>query len=315
MKILVAGGKGFIGSYVVEKLCNLGHQIHVLDNEETYDLISRNNLQKLYQWRQRNWNKSVSGMVGCVTDRNSVLSAFSTRPDVVIHLASYPRARIVNENPIVGVNNIIGGTINLLDHCRHFDVKRFVFVSSSMIYGDFDDGVKENANTKPTSVYGEAKLASERFCKHFEKYFGLEYVIVRPSGVYGPGDTNDRVVSKFLCQAKNNHDILCHTGVNKVDFTYVEDAADGIIKSALVEEAKNLSFNIGSGQGTELNNIAGEIVSMCGSASNIKHVEKESIYPRRGALDVSRAVDILGYQPRVKLIQGLKKLKEWHDEF
>ena len=156
MKILVVGGNGFIGSKVVEILSNTKHDITVMDNSVTYWVISKEKLRELYKYRQRNW-KSVMTLDGDVSNRNDVLKAFRGPPDIVIHLASYPRAKIVNNNPMLGVKNIVEGTVNLLWHCDKLKIKKFVFISSSMIYGHFSDGAKEDADSKPTRLYGESK--------------------------------------------------------------------------------------------------------------------------------------------------------------
>ena len=315
MKILVTGGEGFIGSWIVEQLCELKHQVYTLDNHDTYGLINADQLKHLHNWRQRNWADKVFKSKGTVTDRDKLLGMFQHRPEVVIHLASYPRAKIVHQNPTLGIDNIIGGTINLLEHCQNFGVKRFVFVSSSMIYGNFQDGVKEGDDTKPLNIYGEAKLAAERFCKHYQKFHGVEYVIARPSGVYGPGDIPDRVVTTFYDRAIKNEKITVHKGIGAVDFTYVEDAADGIIRCATTPGAANLSFNISSGEGTELKNLARHIVSITESKSEIIEEGRNQMYPARGALDISRARDLLGYNPQTSLLKGLNKYHEWYQNF
>ncbi len=234
MKILVTGGKGFIGSKIVEMLSQEGHQLTVVDNEDTYGIMSKQDLFSLYEWRMRNWvTKNVQFIPGDVLNRLICLKAFSYSPDIVIHLATYPRAKIVDNDPIMGVPKVINTTTNLLWHAEKFGVRKFVYVSSSMVYGDFADGTKEDAKTKPKNIYGEAKLAGERLVKLFSKRDGLNYNIVRPSGVYGPGDMPDRVVSKFFENAMQNKAITLHNGKNKVDFTYRQDAARGIIMAAL----------------------------------------------------------------------------------
>jgi|TARA_R110000737_G_scaffold123765_1_gene155846 nucleoside-diphosphate-sugar epimerase len=309
MKILVTGGYGFIGSRIVEKLSAMGHSISVLDNSEDYGVISKEELKKLYTWRQRNW-PHVHQVHGDVTDKLNVLTAFKSTPDVVIHLASYPRAKIVNNDPVFGTNNIIGGTVNLLWHCQHMSVKKFVFVSSSMIYGHFSDGTREDADTKPNNIYGEAKLSAERMVKHYHSQYGINYAIVRPSGVYGPGDMEDRVLSKFFRRAMNNETIEVHDGDNRVDFTYVEDTADGIIKAAL-SDVSNKSFNITAGNATSLRTAAEKIIALTGSKSNIVDTGANKLYPKRGTLDITRAKDLLGYQPKTLFDEGLKKYYEW----
>jgi nucleoside-diphosphate-sugar epimerase len=229
MKYLITGGLGFIGSKIIEQLSNDGHSITCVDNKDTYGIISSVGLNKLMSWRTRNWdNKNISTINGDLLDRDVCLRAFKNRPDVVIHLATYPRAKIVDEDPIQGIPKVIGTTTNLLWHASKFGTKKFVYISSSMVYGDFVDGTKEDSNTKPQNIYGEAKLTGERLTKLFAKRDGLNYIIVRPSGVYGPGDLPDRVVSKFFAKAMNNETITLHNGENKVDFTYRDDAASGI---------------------------------------------------------------------------------------
>ena len=309
MKILVIGGNGFIGSKIVEILSNAKHDVRVMDNSETYGVIAKPDLQKLYSYRQRNWKKVYTSN-GDVTNRDDVLRAFHSTTDIVIHLASYPRAKIVNNNPMLGVKNIVEGTVSLLWHCEKMDIKKFVFISSSMIYGHYVDGTKEDGDSKPNNLYGESKLVAERFTKHYHTHNGVEYNIVRPSGVYGPGDMDDRVLSKFFAKAMANQKIEVHDGSNKVDFTYIDDTANGIIKVALGIE-NNMSFNITAGHAITLKDAAERIIALTGSKSKIVDTGMNKIYPRRGTLDITRAKNMLGYNPEVDFDEGLKRYYEW----
>jgi len=310
MKILVTGGKGFIGSKIVEMLSK-DHKITVVDSHDTYGIMTKEELNKLFVWRTRNWNtKNVSMIQGDVLDRLVCLKAFSSNPDIVIHLATYPRAKIVDNDPIVGIPKVINTTTNLLWHSEKFNVKKFVYISSSMVYGDFVDGMKEDGNTKPKNIYGEAKLTGERMVKLFAKRDGLNYNIIRPSGVYGPGDMPDRVVSKFFAKAMKNETITLHNGDNKVDFTYRQDAATGIIQAALSSVA-NVSFNITAGHATSLRTLAEMIIEITGSRSELEDIGNHKLYPMRGTLDISRAKDLLGYEPKVSLKEGLQSYYDW----
>jgi len=311
MKYLITGGQGFIGSKIIEKLSTEGHSVTCVDNKDTYGIITPVDLNKLIAWRTRNWdNKNVSVITGDILDRDVCLKAFKTEPEVVIHLATYPRAKIVDQDPINGIPKVIGTTTNLLWHATKFNTKKFVYISSSMVYGDFADGTREESSTKPTNIYGEAKLTGERMTKLFAKRDGLNYIIVRPSGVYGPGDLPDRVVSKFFAKAMANEQITLHNGENKVDFTYRQDATDGIIKAAQSEVA-NTSFNITAGNASSLRTLAEMIVDITGSKSEIKDIGMQSLYPMRGTLDISRARDLLGYEPTTGLRQGLESYYDW----
>ena len=310
MKILVTGGKGFIGSKIVEMLSN-DHKVTVVDNHDTYGIMTKQELNNLYTWRTRNWNaKNVTMIQGDILDRLVCLKAFSHNPDVVIHLATYPRAKIVDNDPIVGIPKVINTTTNLLWHSAKFNVKKFVYVSSSMVYGDFADGTKEDASTKPKNIYGEAKLTGERMVKLFAKRDGLNYNIIRPSGVYGPGDMPDRVVSKFFAKAMKNETITLHNGENKVDFTYKQDTARGIILAALSSVA-NVSFNITAGNATSLRTLAEKIIAITGSESDLEDTGNHKLYPMRGTLDIGRAKDLLQYEPEFTLEQGLKNYYDW----
>lgn len=311
MKFLITGGLGFIGSKIIEKLTTDGHSVICLDNKETYGIISKDALDKLIGWRTRNWDRNkVQFVQGDILDRMACLKAFKTHPDVVIHLATFPRAKIVDEDPVVGVPKVIDTTTNLLWHSTKFRVKKFVYISSSMIYGDFVDGTKEDSNTKPKNIYGEAKLTGERLTKLFGKRDNLDYVIVRPSGVYGPGDLPDRVVSKFFSNAMNDSTITLHNGKNKIDFTYRQDAAYGIIKASL-SDIVNTSFNITAGNATSLRTLAEKIISITGSKSKIEDIGDHSLYPSRGTLDITRAKELLGYAPQFSLDQGLESYYDW----
>ncbi len=311
MKILITGGKGFIGSKIVEMLCKDGHQLTIIDNEDTYGIMTNNELQKLFEWRTRNWiDKKIYYIKGDVLDRLTCLKAFSHHPDIVIHLATYPRAKIVDNDPIAGIPKVINTTTNLLWHAEKFGVKKFVYVSSSMVYGDFSDGMKEDGKTKPKNLYGEAKLTGERMVKLFSKRDNLNYNIIRPSGVYGPGDMPDRVVHKFFQRAMNNQTITLHNGQNKVDFTYRKDAARGIVLAAL-SPVSNVSFNITAGNATSLRILAEKIIQLTNSESDIEDIGDHVLYPSRGTLDIQRAKDLLDYQPEYTLDKGLQSYYEW----
>ena len=311
MKILVTGGKGFIGSKIVEMLTKDGHKVTVVDNNDTYGIMTKQELEKLFQWRTRNWvAENVQVISGDILNRLICLKAFSHNPDIVIHLATYPRAKIVDEDPILGIPKVINTTTNLLWHSSKWSIKKFVYISSSMVYGDFVDGTKEDANTKPKNIYGEAKLTGERMVKLFAKRDNLNYSIIRPSGVYGPGDMPDRVVSKFFEKAMKNETITLHNGANKVDFTYRQDAARGIIMSAL-SSVSNVSFNITAGNATSLRTLAETIIKITGSESEIEDIGNHKLYPMRGTLNISRAKDLLGYEPEFTLEQGLKSYYDW----
>ena len=139
-------------------------------------------------------------------------------------------------------------------------------------------------------------------------------MIVRPSGVYGPGDLPDRVVSKFFDKAIKDETIFLHNGENKVDFTYRQDAAYGIIQAATSEVA-NTSFNITAGNATSLRTLAETIIDITGSKSEMQDIGMNKLYPMRGTLDISRAKDLLEYEPKFSLRQGLESYYDWLQKY
>ena len=309
MKILITGGHGFIGSKLVEILSQK-HRVSILDNDLTYGLVSPAELEKYYEYRKRNWKNVGFILKGDVRDADVGLRAFRSNPDLVIHLAAYPRAKLVQDNPLEGISQIVDGTTNMLWHAEKFGVKKFVYVSSSMVYGNYKDGTCEDDDTKPTNIYGEAKLMGERLTKHFAQRSGLKYNIIRPSGVYGPGDLPDRVLSKFFEAAMSNRNLNVHNGKNKVDFTYVDDTAAGITQVSL-SEVYNTSFNITTGNAVSLQTAAKEVIRVTGSKSKIVDTGKNQLYPDRGTLNISRAKKLVKYKPQYSFEAGLKKYYEW----
>ena len=259
------------------------NQLNIFDSRQLYPdtslasyikedpvFIKEQQLKNLLIWRKRRWKKISTEIKGDIRESLVGIKAFKSRPDMVIHLASYPRAKIIQSNPVEGISQVVDGTVNMLWHAAKFGAKKFVYVSSSMVYGHFKDGTKENAKTKPINMYGEAKLTGERLTKLWCTNNNLDYAIVRPSGVYGPGDLPDRVISKFFDAAMTNQDLQVH-GNNKVDFTYRKDAAQGIIDVAFSEH-KNTSFNITAGKSHTLKETAKLIVKICKSKSKISYV-------------------------------------------
>jgi len=305
MKILVTGGLGFIGSKLVEKLSKT-NSIIVLDNKDTYGLLNSNEETALYKARTINWNKkNIKIIEGDILDQTICLSAFKHNPDIVIHLAAYPRAALVDNNPILGVPKLISGTTNILYNCGTHSIKKMIYVSSSMVYGNFKDGIKENADTKPTNIYGEAKLTGERLTKLFSKKNNMSYIIIRPSAVYGLNDLPDRVVPKFFSRAIKNQTITLHNGENKADFTFRDDVVDGLIK-AVFSDITNESFNLTAGKAFSLKDLSEKVKEITGSNSLVKDIGNHNLYPTRGALNISKAKDMLDYKPQFTFENGLK---------
>jgi nucleoside-diphosphate-sugar epimerase len=231
------------------------------------------------------------------------------KPDQVIHLASFPRQKVVNANPCLGSKTMSEGLLNLLEAAKKHKVSRFFYTSSSMVYGDFEDFVTEDAVCRPQGQYGIMKLAGEWLIKDYQKH-GIDYTIFRPSAVYGPLDVEDRVISKFLLTAMRGG-ILKVNGIQEtLDFTFVDDAADGIVAAALSENTRNKTYNITKSHSKTLLAAAELAVKIAGNGT-IEVREKDADFPSRGALDITQARQDFNFDPKVDIEEGFDRYYQW----
>ncbi len=309
-KFLVTGGHGLIGHNVVQRLQARGEDVVVMDTNTTYGIIPQHEIDYLLEERFKKMESHVF-YNDDIVDASAVEYIMNKeKPQVLIHMASFPRQKVVNANPATGADVMMRGLINLLESAKSHGVERFVYISSSMVYGDFEDQVLEDANCAPQGQYGIMKLAGEWLVKDYARKTGMEYVIIRPSAVYGPLDVEDRVVAKFMLAAMRG-DTLKVNGANEtLDFTYVDDAADGIVAAATRIMAKNNTYNITKSHSVTLQDAAEMIVEIVGSGS-IEVRDKDADFPSRGALNIDRARTILGFDPKVDVHEGFQKYYEW----
>ena len=307
-KILLTGGLGFIGHTIVRKLEDTNHTPIIVDNKSDYDgAIDRAELEALMKERQSLFKTDVTTYFEDIVNAEELDKIIEIqKPDTIIHLAAFPRAKVVIQNPQLGCDVILKGLLNLLESCKKHNVKRFVFISSSMIYGDFDQQHNpETASTNPIEPYGIMKLCAENLVRNYNRLYGLEYSIVRPSAVYGPYDVVDRVISKFIQEAKLNKPININGNDLNLDLTHVNDATDGIILCATHPKAANETFNITRGIARLLYHAAKLIVLETNSKSTISINESDGKYPKRGALSINKAVNLIGFNPTIDIEEGL----------
>ena len=232
------------------------------------------------------------------------------KPEIIIHLASFPRQKVVNANPRAGSVTMSEGLINLLELAKKYEVKRFVYISSSMVYGDFTDDVTEDAVCKPQGQYGIMKLAGEWLVKDYTRSCKIEHTIIRPSAVYGPLDVEDRVISKFILSALRNQTLKVNGANETLDFTYVDDAAEGIVAASLSDTAKNKTYNITKSHSRTLLEAAELAVKIVGKGS-IEIKDKDADFPSRGALNIDAAKQDFGFDPKVDVEEGFKIYYDW----
>jgi len=312
-KVLIVGGTGFIGSNIARQLLDLNHEVVLFDafiqyvpsRKENYGEITRKRLEGIE-------DKAVIAR-GDARNRGEIQRAIiEHKPDIIIQLASMPISTLANVYTEEAVDCCIKAAINILEVIKDVRfVKRFVYTSSSMVYGDFQKDVADEGHpTEPREFYGGIKLAGEHAVKSFCRRYGIDYVIIRPSAVYGPTDINKRVVQIFVENAIEGKEIVLEGADQKLDFTYVKDAAKGFVLAALSENAKNETFNITNGQARSLRELADALKK---HFPELKVVEKPSdkTRPTRGTLDISKAKKLLNFEPDYPLEKGVEEYIEF----
>ena len=309
-KFLITGGHGLIGHNVVARLQQREEDVVVVDNHTNYGIIPQAEMDYLLTERLKKLQPHKEYIVDIAN--TAVISGVvaAEQPNVIIHCASFPRQKVVNADPVHGADVMMRGLINLLESAKSNGVERFVYISSSMVYGDFEDQVLEDDPCNPQGQYGIMKLAGEWLVKDYARRTGMEYVIIRPSAVYGPLDVEDRVVAKFMLTAMRGGVLRVNGAAETLDFTYVDDAADGIVAAATRIMARNNTYNITKSHSVSLLEAAEMIVEMVGQGT-IEVQDRDQDFPSRGALNIDRARTILGYDPKVDVKEGFQKYYEW----
>jgi nucleoside-diphosphate-sugar epimerase len=311
MKILVTGGLGLIGHNVVKRLWDQGHLVTVVDNQTDYGMIPKSELEYLIAERRAKIDNGVFIHNRDITDATAVDYIFNhDLPDVVIHMASFPRQKVVNVNPTLGSRVMSEGLLNLLEASVKYGVSRFVYMSSSMVYGDFTDDVKEDYACKPQGQYGILKLAGEWLVRDYTRKHGIAHTIIRPSAVYGPLDVEDRVISKFMLAALRGETLKVNGASETLDFTYVDDAADGITAATLSPNAVNKTYNITKSHSWSLLRAAQMAVEIAGRGQ-VEVRDRDLDFPSRGALNIDAARQDFGFDPKVDVDEGFRRYYQW----
>lgn len=311
MRIFITGSGGFIGHNVVRLLEQKNIECFGIDSRTTYGFIPQDELDYLLKERFKRIRATpLVADIRNADDLRSRISIFNC--DTIIHLASFPRQKVVGQNPVVASEVMSTGLINLLEAARYNKIKRFVYISSSMVYGDFESDVTEDAICNPIGQYGIMKYMGEKLVEDYARQFGFEYVIIRPSAVYGELDVEDRVVSKFMLGAMRG-DVLKVKGADEVlDFTYVQDAAQGIVQATLSKNSANKIYNItrSSEKQYTLQDAAELAIQIAGKGS-LEIQDRDLNFPKRGRLNIDRATRDFNYAPKTNVEEGFLKYNEW----
>lgn len=306
MRVLVTGGAGFIGSELVRQLMAAGSPVVVIDN-----LVNgkRENLA------------GVNGRITLLEYDIRDVSAYAPilrEADVVYHLACLGVRHSVH-SPLDNHDVNATGTLQLLEASRAAGVPKFVYVSSSEVYGTAQRvPMTEDHPTFPSTVYGGSKLAGEAYTRAYHRTYGFPTVVVRPFNSYGPrchheGDSGE-VIPKFMLRCLADRPmVIFGDGTQTRDFTYVSDSARGIILAGSMAEAVGRTLNLGSGRELSINDLARTVAEITERpAAEVVHDEARPGDVLRLYADMSQARSLLGYEPQVPLEQGLAMLLGWY---
>lgn len=307
MNILVTGGLGFIGSRVCGLLLEHGHNVVAVDNLTTYSAYTIDQIYKVINRRVVHYIRPKTHNAKFFHVREDIcnyakLAEHFKNIDVVVHLAACPRAALVAADQINAVATLTTGLNNVSLLAKQAGA-RLVYVSSSMVYGDFvEDPQPEIAHCKPRGIYAAYKHAGELLV---ENDWCKNYAIVRPTAVYGAWDIGSRAINNFIAQAINNQPISVSGQNTALDLTYVDDAAYGIYLAATTNTACG-TFNISAGHSVKLLDAALAVKTATNSTSQVVVKGVDPAFPQRGALDIKKAISVLGYRPAYNFETGLR---------
>ncbi len=301
MKILVTGGAGFIGSWVADSYIGNGHEVLILDD--------------LSSGRLENVNAKAAFVKGDIRDRGLIKSVMDDfKPDVVNHHAAQIDVRKSVEDPAFDAEVNIIGSITLLENSVKHGVKKFVFASTGgAIYGEPEDiPADESTPPMPISAYGTSKYAVEKYLEYYRHIYSLDFVALRYANVYGPRQNphgEAGVVAIFCSRILSGRTCLIYgDGSQTRDYVYVGDVARA---NVLALDSKSGSYNIGTGVETSVNELVSELGVASGHVFNTEHAEARAGEVQRISLGAELAEEVLGWEPRVFLDEGIRNTWEW----
>jgi nucleoside-diphosphate-sugar epimerase len=323
-RIALVGGAGFIGHHLALRLADEGADVHVIDGLTVNNLVqytamapgSENRGLYLAILNQRFEKLQAAGIPLHVEDARDyhrlsrVLSM--TEPQVVVHLAAIAHAGRSNKDPMSTFGHSLRTLENSLDWARDY-AEHFVYFSSSMVYGNFQKPtVTEDEPCDPVGIYGALKFAGEKIVNAYNQVFDLDYTIVRPSALYGPGCVSRRVSQIFIESALVGSKLRVDgDGDERLDFSYVADVVDGVVAAIANPASRNEIFNITAGRSRSLADLIA-LVQDHFPEVEVEFVERDALRPYRGTLSIDKARRLIGYEPSTTLEDGLDRYVAWY---
>ncbi|MGD0996121.1 MAG: SDR family NAD(P)-dependent oxidoreductase [Candidatus Bathyarchaeia archaeon] len=303
--VLVTGGAGFIGSHLVPRLLELGHSVTVLDNLSTGKLESLDDVLD---------HPKFVFQRGDIRDKTIPNEVFD-KIDSVIHLAALIDTSASVADPIQNHEVNVNGTFNMLHAAIKHNVKKFVFASSTAVYGDAKTlPLQENIALHPISPYAASKVAGEAYCSAFASCFGLETIVLRFFNIYGLRSENNPysgVITKFLQKIiKGEVLTIDGDGEQTRDFIHVSDIIKAVILTLEHEGLKGEVFNVCTGVPTSINQLATTLKTVTGKNPNVKYGPARLGDIRSSYGDLAKAKENLGFRASVDLTEGLQMLFE-----
>jgi nucleoside-diphosphate-sugar epimerase len=323
-RIAIVGGAGFIGHNLALKLKALKAEVHIIDSLQVNNLgafsndRTQNPNAKLYMTfinERLDLLREADIQLHVVDARDyQLLSPHlnSIEPHVVIHLAAIAHANRANKDPYSTFDHSMRTLENALDSVRGRR-PHFIYFSSSMVYGNFDgEAVAEDRPCEPMGIYGALKFAGEKLVIAYNQVFDLPYTIVRPSALYGERCVSRRVGQAFVENALRGFDITINgDGSDQLDFTYIEDLVQGIVRVIATDKAKSQVFNLTYGGARSLNQMA-DIVKQHFPGIKVVYNPRDQLMPERGTLSVAKARQLIGYEPAFPLETGYVNYIRWY---
>lgn len=322
--IALIGGAGFIGHNLALALAKAGANVHVIDSLQVNNWLTFSSSQApvadpqpyLIMLNQRLEMLRAAGIPLHIQDAREYTQLTKQlnliKPEVIVQLAAVAHAGRSNKDPYTTFDHSFRTLENALDNARD-RVSRFVFFSSSMVYGNFGGAaVTEETPCEPLGIYGALKFGGEKLVIAYNQVFNLPYTIIRPSALYGERCVSRRVGQIFIESARQGQPVtIAGDGNDALDFTYINDLVDGVIKAIGSKAAENQIFNLTRGQGRTITELA-TIVKKYFPSITINYEPREALMPERGALSIDKARRLLEYNPSYPLERGLAKYIEWY---